>query len=177
MTFEPSEAVGGIILAAVTSNRFGSDNKLLAVINETPIITQAAKTLVDSHLTDVVVIVGHQEGAIRDALASLPLSFRRNKRYQVGQSTSVATGSAVARENGWDGALFALGDMPFVQTATVNRLLSAYASRDGTVVAPVYDDIRGSQYSSIRSITTRSVLSREMWAGDSSLRKLKTERC
>lgn len=135
--------VGGVLLAAGSSSRFEHGNKLLAEVDGEPIVRHAARSLLGSSLADVVVIVGYQAEAVRAALEGLDLSFRVNEDYADGQSTSVARGVAVARERGWDAVVFGLGDMPWVEPATVDALLSAYADDVGPVLAPAYEGRRG----------------------------------
>lgn len=135
--------VGGVLLAAGTGTRFEGGNKLLAEVEGGPIVRRAAVTLVSSSLGPVTAVLGHEADAVADALDGLDLSTRYNEDYADGQSTSVAVGVDAAREEGWDAAVFALGDMPFVDPATVETLLSAYADGEGTVLAPAYEGTRG----------------------------------
>ena len=66
-----------------------------------------------------------------------------NDDYEQGQSTSVRAGVAAARERNWDAAVFALGDMPHVGPASIDRVLKAYAADHGTILAAAYDRQRG----------------------------------
>jgi molybdenum cofactor cytidylyltransferase len=135
--------VGGVLLAAGMGTRFEGGNKLLAEIDGEPVVRRAARTLVESSVSGVVAVLGHQAGAVEDALGGLCVSTRPNARYEEGQSTSVAVGVDVACERGWDGAVFALGDMPFVDRESVDRLVRAYVDGVGTVLAPEHDGSRG----------------------------------
>ncbi len=135
--------VGGVLLAAGLGTRFEGGNKLLAEIDGEPIVRRAASTLADSTLDDVVAVLGHEADAVRTALADLVAQTRYNEDYADGQSTSVATGVEAASERGWDAAVFGLGDMPFVESETVDRLLAAHAGGAGSVLAPAYEGTRG----------------------------------
>lgn len=136
-------AVGGVLLAAGHSTRFGEENKLLAVIDGEPLVRRAARSLLAASLDDVVVVVGHQAGTVRDALEGLDVETRINPDHREGQSTSVRTGVEAARERGWDAVVFGLGDMPFVDPTSIDALVSAYRERDETVIAPSYEGARG----------------------------------
>jgi len=135
--------VGGVVLAAGESNRFGSENKLLAQVAGGRIVRQAALPLVESGLPEVVAVLGHEADRVADTLEGIRLDVLVNHRYDEGQHTSVAVGVDAARERGWDAAVFALGDMPFVDSATVDRLLEAYRAGEGEVLAPTAGDRRG----------------------------------
>ncbi|WP_435181220.1 nucleotidyltransferase family protein [Halorussus sp. AFM4] len=136
-------AVGGVVLAAGVSERFEDGNKLLATVTDEPIVRHSVQSLLDSELAEVVVVVGHEAEAVRDALDGLDVMFRHNEDYAEGQSTSVRVGVETALERGWDGVVFALGDMPFVASDTVDALRDAYVAGVGTILAPSYEGKRG----------------------------------
>ncbi|ELZ31323.1 UDP-N-acetylglucosamine pyrophosphorylase [Halogeometricum pallidum JCM 14848] len=138
-----TDPIGGVVLAAGRSTRFGEANKLLEPLRGTPLVSHTANTAVDSALDEVAVVVGHESEAVVDAVSSFDLPTRYNEAYSQGQSTSVRTGVEFAREAGWEAAVFLLGDMPFVRPGTVDRLLAAYRAGDGSIVAPRYDGKRG----------------------------------
>jgi molybdenum cofactor cytidylyltransferase len=152
--------VGAVLLAAGQSTRFEGENKLLAQLDGTPVVRHAAETLLDAAVSDIVVVGGHEATAVREALTELPVSVRTNPDYTAGQSTSVRTGVEAARERDWDTAVFALGDMPFVDPETVDALVERAENGDESVVAPVYDGQRGNpvlfearEYEALRAVT------------------------
>lgn len=133
----------GVVLAAGTSSRFGTTNKLLADLDGKPLVRHAARTLLDARLEQVVVVLGHEATAVRDALARFDVRFADNPDYESGQSTSVRTGVQVTIETDAAAAIFLPGDMPFVDSATVERLLDAYRDGLGDALAPAYAGQRG----------------------------------
>lgn len=137
--------IGGVLLAAGRSRRFGEENKLLATLEGDPLVAHAARTLLTGTLADVVAVVGHEAERVRAALedADLDVAVRYNADHADGQSTSVRVGAAAADERGWDAAVFALGDMPWVDPETVDRLAAAYRAGAGSVLAPSVDGHRG----------------------------------
>ncbi|WP_336338493.1 nucleotidyltransferase family protein [Haloarcula brevis] len=143
MTEHDRSIIGGVVLAAGDSTRFGDNNKLLASVDGAPLVRHVAETACASELDDVVAVVGHEAEAVGAALDGLPIAVRHNDDYPEGQSTSVRRGVAFARENSWDAAAFLLGDMPFVSAGTVDRLLAAYRTGGDSIVVPRYDGQRG----------------------------------
>lgn len=137
-----SSRVAGVLLAAGTSTRFGDDNKLVATLDGEPLVRHAARTLLDASVAPVVVVVGHEADRIRDALAGFDLRFVANDAYAEGQSTSVRAGIG-ALDATIDAAVVALGDMPFVDSDTVETLVSAYEAGVGDAVAASHDGHRG----------------------------------
>jgi len=143
MSASASPLIGGIILGAGESSRFGSENKLLATVDGSPIIGHVATLGVESELDELVAVLGHEASAVAKQVDELPLETTYNPRYADGQSSSLRCGIEFARESGWDAAVVLLGDMPFVSLETVDRLLDTFRSCDGSIVAPRYADRRG----------------------------------
>lgn len=143
MPDEETSRIGGVVLAAGESSRFDPGNKLLEPVEGTPIVRRVAETARESSLDDVVAILGYEAAAVEEALEGLDISIRHNDDYAEGQSTSVRRGVEFAREAGWDAAVFLLGDMPFVRPETVDSIISAYRSGDGSIFAPRYEGKRG----------------------------------
>lgn len=139
-----SARVHGLLLAAGTSSRFGEENKLLATVDGEPIVRHAAKTLLAADLA-VTVVLGHEHERVRDALADLDVAFVRADDYAAGQSRSLQRGIEAIRNRDpdVDAAVIALGDMPDVSTATIQRLLAAYEAGAGSALAAAYEGQRG----------------------------------
>lgn len=142
-THESDGPVGGIVLAAGTGTRFDGENKLTKTLDGEPVVRRAVHSLVDSNVTDIIVVVGHESTAVTAAIDDLEVRIVHNERYKEGQSTSVHTGVKAAREGDWSGAVFALGDMPAVNPSTIDALVAAHVSEKGTIIYPVYEGKRG----------------------------------
>lgn len=140
---ESDSRIAGCLLAAGTSSRFGDANKLLIEVDGEPIVHRAARSLVDSTLDPVVVVLGHDADRVRDALADLPVSLVVNPDYAAGQSTSVSAGVEAVAEEPVDAVLIALGDMPDVSTETIDTLVASYDAGVGDVLAAAYEGQRG----------------------------------
>lgn len=139
-------AVAGVLLAAGTSSRFGDANKLLASVDGDPLVRRAARTLVEADVSSRIAVVGYEAERVRAALDGLGFDVVHNPAYDRGQATSVRTGVEALDEGASDdvaGAVFALGDMPFVEPATVDALVETYRAGEGAALAAAYDGRRG----------------------------------
>jgi len=136
-------SVVGVVLAAGRSARFGDANKLLAEWRGRPLVAHATRTLCRSAVDAVVVVVGHDAGRVRAAVADHDVTVVRNADHERGQATSVRRGVVAARDRDADAALFALGDMPTVRPGTVDRLVAAFRADVGSAVAAAHEGIRG----------------------------------
>jgi molybdenum cofactor cytidylyltransferase len=135
--------VSGLVLAAGRSTRMGGPNKLLELLEGAPLVRHAVDAALAAGLSEVVVVVGHQQAAVAAALEGLPVRFVVNERFAEGLSTSLAAGVKALRPDA-DGAVVLLGDMPRVGSTLVRRLTDAFAPQTGGhVVAPVRAGRRG----------------------------------
>lgn len=134
--------VAGILLAAGTSDRYGDRNKLLATHDGDPLVYHAARTLLDAPVDPVAVVVGHEADSVRAALAGLDVELVYNDDYASGQASSVRVGVDAVRDRA-SAVVVALGDMPFVTPASVERLVDAQAAGVGDALAAAHDGTRG----------------------------------
>lgn len=142
---EPREEqdIWGVLLAAGTSSRFGSRNKLLEDVDGEPMVRRVAETLLATRLTSVVIVVGHDAVRVRSCLSDLNVHATENDAYEQGQSTSVREGVKYIAENGADAILIALGDMPYLSPQTVDAIIAAYEDGAGSALAAAYKGKRG----------------------------------
>ncbi len=141
---ENEASVGGVVLAAGTSSRFGESNKLLATVGGEPIVSHAVRTLLNASIEPIVVVLGHEADAVEAAVADFPVETVYNDRYASGQSSSVGVGIAeLAANSAVDAAVVALGDMPFVDPDTVGTIVAAYRDGAGEALAAAHDGVRG----------------------------------
>jgi molybdenum cofactor cytidylyltransferase len=118
-------AIGAIVLAAGTSQRFGADNKLLASIGGEPLVRRVVHVLIQSGIADIVVVTGHERTLIQAALEALPVGFAHNENWATGMASSIVAGVS-ALPAGVDGAFIVPGDMPFLTAAVIERLTEVF---------------------------------------------------
>ncbi|ELZ71512.1 UDP-N-acetylglucosamine pyrophosphorylase [Haloferax sp. ATCC BAA-644] len=135
----------GILLAAGAGTRFERGNKLCQPLDGEPVVRRAARRLVESPVDETVVVLGHDAERVKRALEPLGerLTTVRNERYDAGQSTSVRLGADEVLSRGGSVGVFALGDMPAVESSTYDALVAAMDDGDRHVVVPMYDGRRG----------------------------------
>jgi len=129
----------GVLLAAGSSQRFGS-NKLLHPIEKdiSMLMTTAAKLA--AVLPGSIVVISQNLSSYRQQLEQLDLRVVINDRTDQGIGTSIACG--VAASKGALGWLIALADMPFIKTETLNSLAEKLCETDG-IIAPVVTHANG----------------------------------
>jgi len=133
--------LAGVVLAAGTSARFGADNKLLAVYRGQPMVRSVAEAALATDLDPVIVVTGHDAGAVQAALNGLDVVFAHNAEFATGQAGSLKTGIAAVPQ-GCAGAMILLGDMPEVSAETINQLLDEFTDED-CIIVPQHKGVRG----------------------------------
>jgi molybdenum cofactor cytidylyltransferase len=139
-----SVTIAGIVLAAGTSSRFGDENKLLADINGTTVLSQSVQALIDSKVDIIYVVTGNEHHRVKDAIGHLDVQISTNEEYEQGQATSIRTGIRAVRQHASvDAVLISLGDMPFVTSSTINRLIATYQLGVAGITVAGYQGHRG----------------------------------
>lgn len=136
--------IAAVILAAGASTRMGR-NKLLLPVDGLPMARRAAQVAIDAGATPVVVVVGNDHHAVREALGGLSCSFVINPDFAGPTSTSLHAGLRALPDgvDGVDGVVILLADMVHVTAPMVRTLMDAAntgaplsVSRYGEVLAP-----------------------------------------
>ena len=141
MPTEPAQnvpALAAILLAAGSSRRYGTDNKLLATIDGVPLVRRVALALASFAFREIIVVTGHDDTAITHALAPVigPLRFVHNPRHSDGMGRSIAVGMAAVSAT-IIGVLIAQADMPDVDADLIARLCQRFRAAGGDrITAP-----------------------------------------
>jgi|SRR5580693_345322 molybdenum cofactor cytidylyltransferase len=134
-------AVAGVVLAAGTSSRMGS-NKLLFELGGESLLRRAVRAALGGGLDPVLVVLGHEAERARGELAGLACRAVVNPDYARGISSSLRAGvAAVAAFAGVGAALVALADMPFVTAEMMAALVARYRAGAPRLVVSDYQGI------------------------------------
>jgi molybdenum cofactor cytidylyltransferase len=114
-----------VVLAAGASRRFGSP-KLLAPLAGRPVLQHVLDAVAEAGLVDVVVVLGAEAAAVRDAVAWRNERIEVNPRPVDGLSASLRIGlDAAAEDRTVDAVLVLLGDQPSVRSDVIRAVLAA----------------------------------------------------
>jgi len=139
-----SVSLVGILLAAGRGRRFdpaGQRNKLLQPLAGEPVVVASARKLLAA-VPRVVAVVPPLDAGVAERLAALGCDVTVCPDADSGMAASLTHAirhSLPANPQAW---LVALGDMPWVDPATLRRLADALAAGAG-IAAPVMDGRRG----------------------------------
>ena len=133
--------IAAIVLAAGTATRMGQPKQLLDWGGR-PLVRVVADQVLAASLDQVLVVVGHAQAAVTDALHVIPVQIVHNPQYMDGQSTSLKSGVA-ALSSEVTAALIVLGDQPFVTSTVIDTIITAWRASQSPIVAPSYRGQRG----------------------------------
>ncbi len=127
--------VGGLVLAAGLSTRMGAIKQLFPIEGK-PMVARVAQLLLNSGVRHVVVVVGHAQDAVEEAVQSLPVQTVFNPRYQNGEMIDSVRAGLGTFPSYITAALIALADQPFFKRKTAHALLAAYHAGSSSIYQP-----------------------------------------
>lgn len=127
------KSIGGIILAAGDSSRFGRTKQLLDYHGQ-PIVRYIVKTALTAGLQPLVLVTGYQAKKMGQEVQGLPIIISRNTEWKNGQSTSIRAGIK-SLPNDIDAVMFLLGDQPQITVAVIKAILNYYYLTGNLIVS------------------------------------------
>lgn len=134
-------AHGAILLAAGASTRLGRTKQLIEVEGE-PLLRRAARALLETSPRALVVVLGHDAGALGPCVADLPLQRIVARDHAEGLAASLRAGIA-ALPAACEGALVALTDQPALDGAHLRALCDAWRRTPARACASAYAGVLG----------------------------------
>jgi len=132
-----TQRIAILLLAAGASRRMRGRDKLLEPIDGKPLLRRVVDQAAASSASEVIVILGAQAKARREALGTLPIRAIENPSWQSGMASSISAGID-ALDADVEGALIALGDMPDVDADLIDVMIAAFDPPQGVdIVRPV----------------------------------------
>ena len=130
-----------VLLAAGESRRMGEFKQLLPFGGKT-FVACCVDNLLASRVSEVIVVTGHREADVRDAVGARLVTFAHNEEYRSGMSSSIKRGlealSPSARV-----LIVALVDQPQIGPSVFNQVIEAYERDRPLVVVPTYNGRNG----------------------------------
>lgn len=134
--------ISALLLAAGESRRMGEFKQLLR-LGEKSFVEHAVDQLLASRVDEVIVVTGHRDSEVRDAIGNRPVVFANNSEYQSGMTSSVQCGVRVLSEKA-KAFIVALVDQPRIESSTIDLLIEAYESHPGAmIVVPTHEGRNG----------------------------------
>ena len=132
-----------ILLAAGLSKRMKSENKLIKLYKNKPLINYSLNVLKKSKANKIIIVLGHQYKEVRKIIKkNKKIIFTYNKNYKKGMASSIKMGLKKVSKND-DGFIVAQSDMPFVKQSDINKICRSIKTKKFLVHALKYKNRLG----------------------------------
>ena len=130
--------IKAILLAAGQSKRMKSENKLIKLYKNKPLINYSLNVLKKTKVTKIIIVLGHQHKEVKKIIKkNKKIIFAYNKNYKQGMASSIKTGLKKISKND-KGFIIAQSDMPFVKQSDINKICRSINSKKFLVHALKY---------------------------------------
>ena len=116
--------------------------KQLLPFGDSTIIEQVVSNVLESEVSETIVVLGHQARRIFPRLADKPVKVLLNQDYRQGMGSSIKCGVDYTSETS-DAIMIVLGDQPLINKETINKLVEELAKNRYGIVTPVYKGKKG----------------------------------
>src|SRR5688572_10469842 len=118
-----------VVLAAGRSSRFGptGEHKLLATLDDAPIVRHAARAAIDAAVGPVVVVTGAEASRVEQAVSGLDVRLVHEPAFAEGMSVSLCRGLREVHLQS-DAVVVALGDQPLVRPDAYRALVNVWTT-------------------------------------------------
>ena len=130
--------IKAILLAAGQSKRMKSENKLIKLYKNKPLINYSLNVLTKSKVNKIIIVLGHQHKELKKIIKkNKKIIFIYNKNYKKGMASSIKIGLKKISKND-KGFIIAQSDMPFVKQSDINKICRSINSKKFLIHALKY---------------------------------------
>ena len=130
--------IKAILLAAGQSKRMKSENKLIKLYKNKPLINYSLNVLTKSKVNKIIIVLGHQFKEVKKIIKkNKKIIFTYNKNYKKGMASSIKIGLKKISKND-KGFIVAQSDMPFVKQSDINKICRSIKSKKFLIHALKY---------------------------------------
>ncbi|MGB3617159.1 MAG: nucleotidyltransferase family protein [Catalinimonas sp.] len=140
--------IGGLVLAAGGSTRFGSPKQLLSC-GEQNFVQRAVQTGIDSGVTPLVVVLGAGAPFVRPEVTQFPVQMIINRDWQEGVGSSIRLGLRALLQLAptMRALVITTCDQPKVSAQHMEELVDVYLNQGKPIVSSCYEqDLRADAF-------------------------------
>ena len=133
--------ISAIILAAGESKRMGQLKQMMP-LGDSTILEQVIDNVIGSKVNEVIVVLGYKADEVKKTIMPKQVKIAFNSDYVQGMSTSIVAGIKMTDRNA-GGLMIVLGDQPFIDSKTIDDLITTFSIGNKGIVLPVFQGRRG----------------------------------
>ncbi len=134
--------IAAVVLSAGASSRMGRPKALLP-LDGVPFIERIVRALERTRVERTLVVLGHNAGAMREAIAYLGVDTVVNPDYARGQLSSLHVAIRALEGEPVEAILVHLVDHPFIESRLVDRMIERFRADGKLIVVPRFNGRRG----------------------------------
>lgn len=123
-----------LLLAGGRSERFGRSSKLLAALNDRPLVDYAARTIDAEQFGARLAVIPPGNDTLAQCLEARQFTIIVSPQLSAGMGDNLALGINERVKGSFDHCVVLLADMPFVTSETLTAVMSASPDADAVVV-------------------------------------------
>lgn len=117
--------------------------KQLLPWGDTTVLGQTIRQVQAAHVADIVVVCGHRSEEITAVAQAAGVRTRYNPDYATGEMLSSLQTAVRQLAPTVTAVLVVLADQPMIEAATLNRIITPFATGEAELIAPVWNGRRG----------------------------------
>jgi molybdenum cofactor cytidylyltransferase len=133
-----------IILAAGSSSRLGHSKQLLKIGNES-LLQKTIRTVSDSGIDNIIVVLGADFQVHRQEITNMPLEIVFNPDWRKGMGSSLKCGvrHALKKFSDMSSLLLMVCDQPLLSSRHIKKLISTFNSKHSAIISSFYSSAPG----------------------------------
>ena len=143
--------IAALVLAAGQSLRMGQA-KMTLPWGQTTVIGKVVGTLLEGGISDLLIVTGGNQAALKKTLGLYPIEFVFNPDFANGEMISSVQVGLRHLYGRSEAALISLGDQPQIENSVVKAVIEEYLSHKSKIVVPSYQMRRGHPWLIARSL-------------------------
>lgn len=119
-------------------------NKMLLRIGPKTVLQRTLDNINSSKVNGITVVLGSMHKEITASIAGYNVEHVYNPRYVEGMGTSLSLGvRSITERKKCDAIMFFNGDMPFIKTTTIDKIIEKFLKTKAPVIFPYCNGKRG----------------------------------
>lgn len=133
-----------LILAAGSSSRMGQSKQLLTIDGEA-LLSKSIKVAIAAQAQTILVVLGANEPAHRNAIKDLPVTIVSNPGWRNGIGSSLKAGITYLQSMfpGTEAVVIMVCDQPCLTSEHLIKIISVYKTADSSIIASRYSGTAG----------------------------------